>query len=71
MTSYLDTTYKSKNIKYRRTVDINLELFTLLSTQRLLAFDFGNGIATVNKTITWRADILLSSSRFYLDKLEE
>ncbi|MBF9644462.1 hypothetical protein IAI43_06320 [Streptococcus pseudopneumoniae] len=40
-------------------------------TQRLLAFDFGNGIATVNKTITWGEDILLSSSRFYLDKLEE
>jgi len=40
-------------------------------TQRLLAFDFGNGIATVNKTITWGEDILLSSSRFYLDNLEE
>ena len=39
-------------------------------TQRLLAFDFGVGVATVNETITWVEDTLRSSGLFDLDHLE-
>lgn len=39
-------------------------------TQRLLAFDFGVGVATVNETITWVEDTLRSSGLFNLDHLE-
>ncbi len=39
-------------------------------TQRLLAFDFGVGVATVNETITWVEDSLRSSGLFDLDHLE-
>lgn len=39
-------------------------------TQRLLAFDFGVGVATVNETITWVEDTLRSSVLFDLDHLE-
>ncbi len=39
-------------------------------TQRLLAFDFGVGVATVNETITWVEDPLRSSGLFDLDHLE-
>lgn len=38
--------------------------------QRLLAFDFGVGMATVNETITWVEDTLRSSGLFNLDHLE-
>lgn len=39
-------------------------------TQRLLAFDFGVGVATVNTTITWVEDTLRDSGLFNLDNLE-
>lgn len=39
-------------------------------TQRLLAFDFGVGVATVNETITWVEDTLRSSGLFDLDHLK-
>lgn len=39
-------------------------------TQRLLAFDFGVGVATVHATLTWVEDTLRSSGLFELDKLE-
>lgn len=39
-------------------------------TQRLLALDYGVGVATVNETITWVEDTLRSSGLFDLDHLE-
>ncbi|CZD41089.1 transposase-like protein, IS1515 [Streptococcus pneumoniae] len=39
-------------------------------TQRLLAFDFGVGVATVNAIITWVEDTLRASGSFDLDHLE-
>ena len=48
----------------------DLALLTLLPHQRLLALDFGVGVATVNETITWVEDTLRSSGLFDLDHLE-
>ena len=39
-------------------------------TQRLLVFDFGVGVGTVNAIITWVEDTLRASGSFDLDQLK-
>lgn len=78
MISCRDTAYKTKHRKGGCPEKLSLEEQLIMTlrylchypTQRLLAFDFGVGVATVNETITWVEDTLRSSGLFDLDNLE-
>ena len=78
MLEHLNAAYRAQHQKGGRTRRLSMEdqlIMTLrylryYPTQRLLAFDFGVGVATVNATITWVEDTLRASGSFNLDHLE-
>lgn len=72
MFDHLNATYQMQNQKGGRPRRLSMEDQLILTlryypTQRLLAFDFGVSVATVNATITWVEDTLRASGSFDLD----
>ncbi|VRD36440.1 transposase [Streptococcus pneumoniae] len=78
MLEHLNSAYQIQHRKGGRPRSLPMEdqlIMTLrylryYPTQRLLAFDFGVGVATVNAIITWVEDTLRASGSFDLDHLE-
>jgi len=78
MLEHLNSAYQSQHQKGSRPRALSIEEQLILTlrylryypTQRLLAFDFGVSVATVNATITWVEDTLRASDSFDLDHLE-
>lgn len=78
MLEHLNSAYQIQHRKGERPRSLPMEdqlIMTLrylryYPTQRLLAFDFGVGVATVNAIITWVEDTLRASGSFDLDHLE-
>ncbi|VPI29338.1 transposase [Streptococcus pneumoniae] len=78
MLEHLNSAYQIQHRKGGRPRSLPMEdqlIMTLrylryYPTQRLLAFDFGVGVATANAIITWVEDTLRASGSFDLDHLE-
>ena len=78
MLEHLQVAYKKQHRQGGRPRKLSLEdqlMMTLrylryYPTQRLLAFDFGVGVGTVNAIITWVEDTLRASGSFALDQLK-
>ena len=60
----------AKELSLEEQLMMTLRYLRYYPAQRLLAFDFGVEVATVNETITWVEATLRSSSLFNLDNLE-
>lgn len=75
MLDHLNAAYQMQHQKGGRPRRLSMEDQLILTlrylryypTQRLLAFDFGVSVATVNATITWVEDTLRASGSFDLD----
>lgn len=78
MLELLNVAYALQHVKGGRPRKLSIENQLLLTlrylrhypTQRLLAFDFEVGLATVNETILWVENTLIEDGRFNLDTVK-